>query len=98
MEQAMATARAKNEDTGWASNLVEAAVRARDAMGSVLSMEGPVPVMKPAPTCPPKVPPRPFCSSRYRSDDDDEPPEHWEVKTAAVAKHVAEVLAKAKEA
>eukprot|EP00971_Amphidinium_carterae_P222599 4418094-Amphidinium_carterae.3 len=30
MEQAMASARAKNaaEDTGWASNLVEAAVRA----------------------------------------------------------------------
>eukprot|EP00971_Amphidinium_carterae_P027355 538881-Amphidinium_carterae.1 len=54
MEQAMACAKAKNANTGWASNLVEAVVRAKDAMGSVLSTEGPVPVMKPAPTCPPK--------------------------------------------
>eukprot|EP00971_Amphidinium_carterae_P289694 5752314-Amphidinium_carterae.2 len=100
MEQAVACAKAKNADTGWASNLVEAAVRAKDAMNSILSTEGPVPVMKPPPTSPPKVPIKPFCSTPYRSDDDDddEPPEHWEVKTAAAAKQAAELLAKAKEA
>eukprot|EP00971_Amphidinium_carterae_P171242 3394251-Amphidinium_carterae.1 len=98
MEQAMAAARAKNaaEDTGWASNFVEAAVRAKHAIGSVLSTEGPVPVMKPPPTSTPKTPFKPFFSSPHRSDD-DEAPEHWESSTAIAAKQAAEVIAKAKE-
>eukprot|EP00971_Amphidinium_carterae_P101266 2004029-Amphidinium_carterae.1 len=43
MEQAMAIAKAKNasKDTGWASNLVEAAGRAIDAMNTALHAEGP---------------------------------------------------------
>eukprot|EP00971_Amphidinium_carterae_P329568 6462122-Amphidinium_carterae.1 len=112
MEQAMASARAKNAagDTGWASNLVEAAVRAKDAMNALRSDEGPKAVMKPAPTCPPKEPPGPFFSSPHRSDD--EPPEHWMVMSPktpqhsdgngtsehwAAAKQAAEVIAKAEE-
>eukprot|EP00971_Amphidinium_carterae_P175507 3479084-Amphidinium_carterae.1 len=74
----MASASAKNaaEDTGWACNVVEAVVRAKDAVGAVLSTDGPVPVMKPPPTSPPKVPIKPFFSSPHCSDD-DKPPEHW---------------------
>eukprot|EP00971_Amphidinium_carterae_P097323 1925668-Amphidinium_carterae.1 len=73
MEQAMAIAKAKNasEDTGWASNLVEAAVRAKDAMNAALHAEGPRAVVKPAPTCPLKKPPGPFFASPHRSDDDE---------------------------
>eukprot|EP00971_Amphidinium_carterae_P327332 6458642-Amphidinium_carterae.1 len=100
MEQAMASVRAKNaaEDAEWASNLVEAVVKTKDAMSTVRSAEGPKPVMKPPPTWPrsPREQIKPFFSSPYRSDD-DEPPEHWETATAAAAQQAATVIAQAKE-
>eukprot|EP00971_Amphidinium_carterae_P286936 5696431-Amphidinium_carterae.1 len=86
MEQAMAIAKAKNAsvDTGWASNLVEATVRAKDALNAFkvasvmnrreeieLHAEGPRPVVKPPPTVPPKKSPGPFFESPYRSEDDE---------------------------
>eukprot|EP00971_Amphidinium_carterae_P088051 1741901-Amphidinium_carterae.1 len=83
---AMAVAKAKNasEDTGWASNFVEAVVQAKDAMNASkaagmmsrseeieLHADGPRPVVKPPPPVPPKKPPPPFFESPYRSEDEE---------------------------
>eukprot|EP00971_Amphidinium_carterae_P250397 4970954-Amphidinium_carterae.1 len=81
MEQAKAIAKAKNasQDTGWASNLLDAVVRAKVAMKATgeaihevnLHFHGPKPTMKPPPTVTPKRPPPPFFESPYRSEDDE---------------------------
>eukprot|EP00971_Amphidinium_carterae_P092521 1832241-Amphidinium_carterae.1 len=86
MEQAKAIAKAKNasQDSGWASNLVGAVVRAKEAMKAAqaagvtshpiavdLHVHGPKPTMKPPPTVTPKKPPPPFFESPYRSEDDE---------------------------
>eukprot|EP00971_Amphidinium_carterae_P271964 5397434-Amphidinium_carterae.1 len=83
MEQAKAIAKAKNasQDSVWATNLVEAVGRAKDAMKAAgetihpievnLHFHGPKPTMKPPPTVTPKRPPPPFFESPYRSEDDE---------------------------
>eukprot|EP00971_Amphidinium_carterae_P000269 5675-Amphidinium_carterae.1 len=83
MEQAKAIAKAKNasQDTGWASNLVEAVVRAKDAMKAAgetsqpievnFRFHGPKPTMKPPPTVTPKKPPPAFFEPPYRSEDEE---------------------------
>eukprot|EP00971_Amphidinium_carterae_P201044 3989406-Amphidinium_carterae.1 len=82
MEQAKAIAKAKNDspDSGWASNLVEAVTRAKDAMKASgatscpvpvdFHVHGPKPMMKPPPTVTPQKPP-PFFESPCRSEDDE---------------------------
>eukprot|EP00971_Amphidinium_carterae_P210696 4180809-Amphidinium_carterae.1 len=57
MEEAMACAKARNADTGWAENLVGAMARAKDAINAGTPVErdqGPVPVIQPPPTTTPK--------------------------------------------
>eukprot|EP00971_Amphidinium_carterae_P293004 5817399-Amphidinium_carterae.1 len=105
MEQAMAIVRAKN---AAGTVLSTEAPIAKERMIGVLGAEeprGPVPVIKPPPTSSPKVPPRPFFTEPYRSDDDEpawtaprsKPPPDWEAKTAEAARKARAVIAKAKE-